>query len=141
MTPHTEGGDFQKISTLKAAGSSADKRHYSFAHTCPFSGICQYRLKQVDFDGKVHYSKIISIEIEGKEKINLSVYPNPATDKIFIEPIGNISSLNIMDAMGHMVRVVSTQSSVVDISDLSAGIYFIKAQKEGQVYFQKFVKK
>ncbi len=141
MTPHTEGEDFQKIGTLKAAGSSAEKRHYSFAYTCSFSGIYQYRLKQVDFDGKVHYSKIISIEIKGKEKTYLSVYPNPATDKIFIEPIGNVSSLNIIDATGHIVRVVPTQSNVVDISDLSAGIYFLKAQKEGQVYVQKFVKK
>ena len=141
ITALTEGVDFQKIGTLKAAGTSSEKRYYSFSYTCPISGIYQYRLKQVDFDGKVHYSKVISISIEGKEKTNWTVYPNPATDKIFIEPIENVALFNIIDATGRIIRVVPTLSKVVDISDLSAGIYFVKAQKEGQVYVQKFLKK
>ena len=42
-------------------------------------GISQYRLRQVDIDGKQAYSMIRSVRGEG-QKSNTIIYPNPSGD-------------------------------------------------------------
>jgi len=78
------------------------------------------------------------------QETRLSVYPNPATDKITIETSGlqNESCLTIVNPAGQQVlrKKVTTPGMQIDVSCLPSGIYFLKLTKERSVQVAKFVK-
>jgi hypothetical protein len=80
--------------------------------------------------------------------MELKVYPNPASDVIYIEFLANINEdndINIMDVTGHLIekRHLSFKSGKfqLDVSDLSAGAYFIEIiDNSGNRKVSKFIK-
>ena len=56
---------------------------------------------------------------------NFSIYPNPATNSIYLKT-NKPESITIYDIFGRIQMVKITYNDKIDISDLSAGIYFIK---------------
>lgn len=71
---------------------------------------------------------------------NITIYPNPATDLLFIKT-ENIQSqsITIYDVDG---RLINTQpfTPQININHLSAGVYFIEIASNGDVVRKKFVK-
>jgi len=88
------------------------------------------------------------INNELKNKMNVSVYPNPAYDAVYIN-IKNATERNyqlqISDCNGRKVFCKSIRKSDspgihhLDISKLSRGIYFVTIQQEKRIYTEKFV--
>lgn len=78
-----------------------------------------------------------------KDKNLLSVYPNPATDKLHIQLKASDSeatSYSIVDLFGRVIitnQFVTNQA--IDISMLSNGIYFVKLDSSTKTITQKFV--
>ncbi|MCL2302769.1 MAG: M28 family peptidase [Lentimicrobiaceae bacterium] len=70
---------------------------------------------------------------------NFKIYPNPANDKIFIDGNFTKQKAEIIDINGKSILTISIESNLneVDISNLTAGIYFIKVSNE---MIGKFVK-
>ncbi len=68
------------------------------------------------------------------------LYPNPASTTVNIEGIGNYTNLNVMivNIQGQVVREVANALEI-NVSDIEAGIYFIKIDCDGQQYLKKFV--
>ena len=56
---------------------------------------------------------------------NVSVYPNPSSDVIYIETKTTPSNLQLLDMSGKKVHTQRINSRSVDVSDLSAGTYFL----------------
>lgn len=71
---------------FKALGRGSSRPPYKFTDQYPELGQNFYRIKQVDKDGSASYSKIITVVIN--RNFNVTVYPNPATDKLFIKTSG-----------------------------------------------------
>ena len=76
---------------------------------------------------------ITSATVLGIEDLQLSenfkFYPNPANNILNVSAKSNIENLQIVSMLGQVVRTAqpNTQNYSLDISDLSTGIYFIKA--------------
>lgn len=69
----------------------------------------------------------------------LALYPNPATGMIHIDAQKPIRSFTIVDVLGNSVKQGNATSA--DVSDLSSGIYILKAiTSEGLLLSQKFIK-
>jgi arylsulfate sulfotransferase len=68
-----------------------------------------------------------SVEKNEKEE-NISVYPNPVTDKINITSAKEISRVELYNSLGEKVFEKSGRQSITDIlvSDLLPGIYFLR---------------
>jgi hypothetical protein len=61
------GTDFTKIGEKQGANNSTSTNHYKYSDEyLPNSDIVYYRLKQIDFDGKFEYSKIVSVFLNQK---------------------------------------------------------------------------
>jgi hypothetical protein len=61
----------------------------------------------------------------------LSIYPNPASDKIFINTTGQINN-TVFAADGR--KLIETDKKEIDIKSLPAGIYIIKiADSKGNI--------
>lgn len=81
-------------------------------------------------------------EIKNKE---ITVYPNPATDRIFID-FNDLSefnySLEIFDLQGRLIKSNSNVNrNFIDISNLISGVYIVRITGEfSEVHYSKFIK-
>lgn len=123
---------FKKIHLI--SGNEID-RFYSVADNNPASGVNYYRLKIIDENGLVMYSKTVTV-INGAKGLMMGLAPTVANDKVTL----TLSSANnrqldiyITDIQGKVVRTVrqqipSSNSNIsVMVSDLTAGMYYIIA--------------
>ena len=74
-------------------------------------------------------SGVSSISNSPSESFDLKVFPNPANDKITIEADAQLSIVSIYNLQGQKALEVNPnqQETNINISDLVAGMYFIKA--------------
>ncbi|MFI5172157.1 MAG: CotH kinase family protein [Chitinophagales bacterium] len=76
------------------------------------------------------------------DNLFIQIYPNPATEKIFI--YSDVTSINIelLDLSGNILMTDELNGSVIelDISQLAAGIYFLKAGSEKIFTVERLVK-
>lgn len=127
-----EKGQWKNLGQVKAANNGNTYSNYNFIDTQALPGDNYYRLKQVDFDGTVHFSSIVSITLPYTREIIDLVYPNPAVDFIFL-PTQISSELIIRDALGRIVaKYAIGAGSRVDISALESGTYFLEWKAEGK---------
>ncbi len=86
-----------------------------------------------------------------KEQYALTVYPNPTLSYVTIKfkydlTPENISEINILNTIGETVKTFSseelksTNSATLDLSDIPAGIYFIKTTINHLSYDYKIIK-
>ncbi|MEM9328942.1 MAG: trypsin-like peptidase domain-containing protein [Bacteroidota bacterium] len=65
------------------------------------------------------------------------VYPNPVSDNLYLEGIGNEVTLTLFDSKGRSIRVPSTSDAhgrrIVDFYDLPPGLYYLR-QGTGETY-------
>ncbi len=99
-----------------------------------------YRVMQTDVDGKTTYSKIVLLQISTEP--SLSVYPNPAKDKLYIQGINNFSEATISDAGGKIIShtYLNSGSHYLDVSRLIRGVYFVKLESGNNMQTIKFNK-
>ena len=74
-----------------------------------------------------------------KNLINISIYPNPVNDKLFIQGLFDVSKVTIYDVLGKLV-LSKTNTSEIDVTNLKKGIYTIKIVAEQKETIQKFIK-
>jgi len=138
------GTSFYPIGEVDGAGNSAVLLEYEFRDPNPVTNVSYYRLKQTDFNGANKTSPLISIA-QCKETDNgLLVYPNPASDEVFISLPNyknNSFLMKLYDEMGCLVVQTPMQSanSSVSTSSLEDGVYHLIIQSQEQVYTNKIV--
>ena len=110
----------------------------------PKFGLNYYRLKINDLDGKINFSKIISLDNKNTEGGKIKVYPNPVDTYLNIElaePIEPTEEVVIINGIGQIIlkQKVSGQSQcVLDLHLLPSGVYVLKTK--GDIKGIKFVK-
>ena len=77
--------------------------------------------------------------IVGVDSKEVNIYPNPVCDHLKIENLGNATDINIYSTTGQVVRTVSSamESVEIDMTNLSAGIYFVKMQDKKNTITKK----
>ena len=68
------------------------------------------------------------VSVQEPPKINFTVSPNPAQDKLTIHHSKEIGNIGLYDLSGRLIRskdALQCVSTVLDISDLDNGIYFL----------------
>ncbi|WP_158638418.1 T9SS type A sorting domain-containing protein [Panacibacter ginsenosidivorans] len=133
--------NFKEIAKVTSKGNSNQVQQYTFEDTHSFVGKNYYRLKQVDKDGHIDYSKIVLVNFGD---INVKVYPNPASAILSIEGLkqGEKTTLTIHNGNGLIVAKTITDSYSYswNIRSLPAGTYFLKIKNGENETVQQFVK-
>lgn len=136
----SDAKNWTKIYTVKGQGTKSTATNYSYDDFESQSGY--YKLKDIDFNGKISESYIISsscIEIE-----KTSIYPNPVQDNFILEtPFVENTTYRIMDMKGNELLKgnLLSQKSLISLKDLSSGIYLLEIDKKNQVERIKIFKK
>jgi len=139
-----DGVVFEELEFIEAFGDSKSQQDYSRYDTNPDLGINYYRLKQVDFDGKIEYSKIISVIFKREEYAVIS--PNPIKDYIVVNSYleSNNNSIKVYNAKGGILYSSSLPQqrgeTEIDLSGLRTGLYFIEIKGSDFTKIFKVVK-
>ncbi|MGC3979401.1 MAG: T9SS type A sorting domain-containing protein [Paludibacteraceae bacterium] len=75
------------------------------------------------------------------QEANISLYPNPASDCVFIRSDVGVQRVAIYDLTGSLVLTLNSVTQGVDISQLPRGIYIVQLNTEKGIYLQKIMKK
>lgn len=123
-----DGRAFESIGTVKSAGTTNEKRTYSFQDKTAPGGFVYYQLKQVDFDGTPEYFKVCTIEVP-TDNTETKLYPNPASGFTTINLNGkSLNSLSVTNNMGQGVSIsymIEPTKIVVNTSTLASGVYIV----------------
>jgi len=144
-----ESGGFDSISVVTGI-NNGNETEYDFTDLQPLQGGNYYRLRQVNRDGVVKYSKVVSL-YNTNVSARVQVYPNPATAVInYTVPATAPGQVTVQICSLSGVVLVSRQQQVVAgsnqesiaIAGLQNGNYFLKiSNRAGSCqYVQSFVK-
>jgi len=128
----TDGINFAAKGSLPAKGASG----YSFVDATVKEGINYYRIKEVDNNGKVSYSTVVSVKIGGSIVGNISVYPNPVVNKqlnFVLNTAASNYTLKVTNVLGKSVLASTINHnggtasySLALPAGLAKGVYFVK---------------
>ncbi len=138
--------EWKKIGFVKGRGTTADPQSYSFTDTDNRTGTYFYRLKQIDYDGSIEYSIVISVSFEVPSNFSLlQNYPNPFNPSTSIKysiPQADFVSLKVYDLLGREIAVLINQKQkagnyeiTFEGSDLASGVYLyeLKSAKKSEI--------
>lgn len=134
--------NFTTVAYIDGKGNSSSLNSYQVALSN--SDAVHYRLKQVDFDGQISYSRIIYLPGVSSE---IKISPNPVKDKIVLTGDSkNTYHIYLSDILGNSVANYSGNLTQVEnalnvsITKLNAGIYLLKAENNGEWQVLRFIK-
>jgi autotransporter-associated beta strand protein len=130
-----DGLNFTSIGQQKGVNSA--QNNYTFEHIPPTSKTHYYRLRQVDFDGTETMSKIISVESKN-QKNELSIYPNPAFEKLTIGVEDDKTThYSLYNSIGNHIESgeFNAQKELI-ISHLAVGMYVLKVGNSAIKFFK-----
>ena len=126
---------FSPIGTVPGNGNSSVTQNYSFDDLKPLAGINYYRLQEVDANGGIGYSPIVSVEMDLGGKVYMQVFPNPAHNEVTVLynglNAGDNIALEMYNSGGSRVYrqdVVADGSGRITIwrsPSMCSGVYYI----------------
>lgn len=141
--------DSGSYTVLSVMSGSETNRFYSITDARLSKGITYYRLKMIDADGKVTYSKVVAIINDGKGVLISTVSPNPvhsqAVVTISTAKAGTIN-FSIYDIAGRVIKqwqVPAAEGSnriIMNLDGLQAGVYHLVATGKEAKTAYRFVK-
>ncbi|MGG9971634.1 T9SS type A sorting domain-containing protein [Ferruginibacter sp. SUN002] len=139
-----DGINFVGIRVIAAHGTSSSTLNYDAIDPSPVKGYNYYRLTEVSNDGRKTYSEIVSVYFSGKN-MGLEIYPTVTHQNITVDmnAFANNNTISVYDLNGKTVinkLRVSGNSVKLDVSNLSAGTYILKAvSSNGTILQNRFV--
>ena len=137
---------WESIGFVPGQGNSIDEHGYSFLDKSPASGVNYYRLKQLDFDGTISYSKVFSLVFESTVT-DWKIYPNPTTTFLQIKGFetsstGHPSSYRIFNLYGQlMAQGKWPGTDGINVAVLDQGMYVLELSARHGAWTSRFLKK
>jgi ELWxxDGT repeat protein len=132
----TDGIQFTNECVLSASVNT----NYSCSVPASNNSNHYYRIQQQDEDGNMHYSS--TVFLKSKQQIFMYAYPNPATNKLYIQGLSGAAAVQITDAAGKLILNAAQKNSTgfFDVSRFATGTYLIKIISGGKSETLKFFK-
>lgn len=126
-------GNWQQMSFIASKadnGNSNEMLQYQFNDFNNAKAVSQYRIAQMDMDGRTTYSDIRLVKGFG-QTANLLVYPNPSPDgtlNIVMENKTAATILQLLDMNGRLVKSwANISNDKIVIENIKSGIYILRA--------------
>lgn len=124
------GGEWKDIGLVFSQnedGNSTSQIDYSFKDLNPVKGITQYRILQVDFDGKGHYSETRAVRGE-ESSSKLTLFPNPSSNgtvNLLFDANGS-KEVTVLDASGQVIKQYKNITGTsLQLKSLQNGLYTV----------------
>ena len=140
--------NWAKIAFVEGHGTTNVPQSYSYSDR-PGEGKYQYRLKQIDRDGRFEYSNSVEVTIAAPIVFALEQnYPNPfnpATNITFTVPANGHATLKVFNTIGQEVATLfhgEAQAGIYNrvqfnASGFTSGLYFSRLEHDGKVQLKR----
>ncbi|BDS13277.1 choice-of-anchor D domain-containing protein [Aureispira anguillae] len=146
--------EFKEVGYLEGLGNTVSITNYQLVDENSYSGVSYYRLRQVDFDGTITYSKIKAVEgksIKNNNNIDAFIYPNPVYSELnvrFNELPRNTASakVEIRTVTGQVMQAFSVgvqayQTLEIEVDQLAPAVYILSIELDNKErIIQEFIK-
>ncbi len=140
-----DGDTFENIGMVSGQGTTSQKSSYYFQDRNVFSDKYYYRLKQVDYNGDLKYSKIILIE--NKSTVcNCGVYSEDG-NTVYTLSCTNLNNVALIlyDINGKKLQsfenISDSKFVIIDLNPYKNGIYILKIIGIDKIETVKLLKK
>jgi hypothetical protein len=133
---------YASLGQVKGAGNSTTVNNYNFSKNSK-QNLTYFRLTQVDFDGKTTIFNPIHVDCNasGASNKQVTLFPNPAKDRFTVQTRNGEKPemIQVFTAAGLKLKetVVTEENQMIDVSELSQGLYLVKVLVNGEVYSLK----
>lgn len=86
----------------------------------------------------IAYSSASLSTVENTKTSKLSIYPNPASNKFFVQGL-NSGNVQVYDLNGRMVINTQYSENGIDVSTLSKGVYIVKITDKNNSFSEKLI--
>ncbi len=145
--------DWQSLGQVEGQGNSNEPVEYEFRDLAPQAGSNQYRLRQVDLDGKSSLSSVKEVFLEQASSFQIKAYPNPLqqgeTLKLQIANGKELQDATVEIASLHGASLFQKQYSSQELArsqglleldlQLSAGTYLVVVRSGDKQATQRLV--
>ena len=137
MKPTVNADEY--VAYIKGYKKSSKVNYYVFA--ADESG----RRRQQPIFGNKDPHRFTFADDEKIDENNISevnVYPNPASDKLYVETESEVDEVEIYDVYGRQQPIANSQQpTAIDVSGLNSGVYFVRIKPDSGDIVRRFVKK
>ena len=138
------GKEFEYVAKVEGDGRDRyQQKNYQLTDEQPLPGLSYYRLKQIDMDGTVTYSDIVSVHLSaGAKDGDVALFPNPARHRVTLR-----SAVPLDDAELELYNVAGQRLSLrysaagpqveLPLPALAPGVYFLRITRPGQSVLTK----
>ena len=97
-------------------------------------------------DGEIEdYALVVKDKLSTNEHSakngEINIYPNPASDKLYINNVRDITTYKIIDASGKIIQSGDFTQNPIDIHSLEGGVYLLSlSHKNGNSINKRFIK-
>jgi hypothetical protein len=129
------GADWRDAGIVPAAGNSNTMQQYSFVDQHPVNSLNYYRLLQQDLDGKINYSKVVSLNFADAERM-LKIYPNPVLNGNMTISLKQASTVWVYNTIGEKLiqKEFPAGEHLFNLSQLARGTYFMKVKEDAVLF-------
>ena len=125
----------QPLVRVNAGKNPGLVQNYAYNNSNTINGNSYYRLKQIDRNGIIKYSAVVTISMSG---VMYSLYPNPATTKTTIQIRSQLKKLSVrlIDNAGRTVYQINSANVQagtainIPLINLPKGIYMLKLDSD-----------
>lgn len=135
-----DGIEWEQVAVVNAEEGMGTTHSYTVIDTDPVIGKSYYQVKMTMDDGHWGYSPVDDVELKG----DLTVYPVPAHDVVFVQANGIApQAIFVHDASGRRVEVETCSTNGITalrIADLTPGIYSVTCVRNNTPDTRTFIK-
>lgn len=129
----SDGVLFSPVGKIDGNGTKTGITNYTFSDVNPNESGSYYRLKQVDFDGKFEYSKIIFVKDTDLTDLEIGarIYPNPdhEDENLYLTGINDVEKINLFKLNGLSSTILNFSENdgiyTISLEGVGRGVYFI----------------
>ena len=142
-----DGQQWQTITFVKGHGNKITPSHYNYIDQPNASGTFYYRLQQIDFDGAIDFSNIVSAKLSLLLD-EIIVFPNPVGIKDLTIQFPNKGNyqVKLFNAYGklllhnNMIVNEKAEQKQLSLSNWQSGIYLLEITTAGEQFTQVLIK-
>lgn len=136
-----QGEAFRSIGFVKGAGNAQEPTSYQFLTEPLMPGRYQFRLRQIDVDGRASMSRVLELQIEGPQGFELTLRPNPANQVVTVDMVSEFSQPVRAELISADGRIIATWRSGAEsrnhqwnltLTDLPEGLYLVRVRGGSQ---------
>lgn len=131
------GINFYEIGKINASAPAGIIKEYSFFDNNATSAFSYYRLKIVDNDGKLYFSKIESVKFDCLEKKIISIFPTEGSGVFNIKLSKGLenAAIKVLNSIGQEVikNVSGNLFRSLNLKQFSNGIYLVQVISNNKI--------